>query len=254
MAGQMTKHEQLVSNLGRIEGAKETLLGKALEMELEYFDPEEGEASKRKVAEGDRIDVLAWSVAQIPYFPHGETTDPDDITGNAPHLPNTAGIQVNRQHVYVKPGYYSGNQMATVQDGAVAKPVISVDPSDGKITATAAMTEGYIGNGTATSDETFVQHTNLTAANIKDGTTIFGIEGTFTEDGTAEAGTILEGDVAYVQGQRVVGTMKNIGSVGLLSFNPLEEDIHTCIDATGGYVSNLSVKISDHLLNRLAAI
>ena len=253
MAEQMTKHEQLGSNLARIEGAKSTLLEKALEMELDYYDPDEGVASKRKVEEGDRIDVLAWSVAQIHYFPHGETTDPDDNTGKAPYHANTAGVKVRGPNVQIDEGYYSGWQQATVQMGSTETPTVSID-ANGNITVTKKQTEGYISSAETTYDAGKVQHTNLTAANIKDGTTILGIEGTFTEDGTAEAGTILEGDVAYVQGQRVVGTMKNIGSVGLLSFNPLEEDIHTCIDATGGYVSNLSVNISDHLLNRLAAI
>ena len=248
MAAQTT---QIAQQLTRIENAKDTLLLKALDLELNYYDPDEGLATKRRVTDDDALDIIADAFDQIAHYPSPNPAD-DPVSGYG--TPNTDGILVNGQHVYVDDGYYTGWQRATVQSGSVGKPVISVDPSTGKITATAAMTEGYIPSGTATSDESFVQHTNLTAANIKDGTTIFGIEGTFTEDGTAEAGTILEGDIAYVKGQRVVGTMANIGSVGLVSFNPLEEDIHTCIDATGGYVSNLSVKVTDHLLNRLQAI
>lgn len=243
----------LSMQLGRIEGAKETLLDKVLEMGLSYYDPEEGTPTKRLVTDGDKIDVLATAVYQIPYYPHGDSTAPEDPS--APYHANTDGIRVIGKNVHVDEGYYSGLQIATVQSGAVAKPVITVDPDTGKITATAAMTEGYISDGTATA-EGQVQHTNLTAENIKDGTTIFGIEGTFTSDANALSNTIVEGFSAYVKGARVDGTIPDYGDMGTRTFNPLVDD-YWSIDvpvATGAVVKDLMVGLSDELFNRLAAI
>lgn len=49
--------------------------------------------------------------------------------------------------------------------------------------------------------------TNLVASNIKSGVDILGIEGTFTSDGTAAAGDMLSGKIAYVKGSKVTGTI-----------------------------------------------
>lgn len=61
--------------------------------------------------------------------------------------------------------------------------------------------------------QTIAGDANLVAANIKDGTTVFGITGTFTGDGTATASEILATKTAYVDGAKVTGTMANNGAV-----------------------------------------
>lgn len=48
---------------------------------------------------------------------------------------------------------------------------------------------------------------NLLAENIKSGVTISGITGTFTNDGTAKASDMADGVTAYVNGQKVTGTV-----------------------------------------------
>ena len=53
---------------------------------------------------------------------------------------------------------------------------------------------------------------NLSAGNIKTGVNIGGVTGTFTSDATAVAGNILSGKTAYVNGNKVTGTMPNRGS------------------------------------------
>lgn len=48
---------------------------------------------------------------------------------------------------------------------------------------------------------------NLTSGNIKSGSSIFGVNGTFTSDATATSGKILKDETAYVKGQKVTGTI-----------------------------------------------
>ena len=48
---------------------------------------------------------------------------------------------------------------------------------------------------------------NLLAENIKTGVTISGVTGTFTNDGTAKASDMADGVTAYVNGQKVTGTV-----------------------------------------------
>lgn len=70
---------------------------------------------------------------------------------------------------------------------------------------------------------TAVSQTNLSAANIKDGTivtvkggnnNIYNVTGTFTSDGTISAAEVLSGYVAYSKAQRIVGEMPNNGATG----------------------------------------
>lgn len=70
---------------------------------------------------------------------------------------------------------------------------------------------GYTTGGTVAGD------TDLTAANIKQGVQIFGINGTFTSDSNAVAGEILSGKTAYVNGVKITGT---IASKGVQTYTP----------------------------------
>lgn len=47
---------------------------------------------------------------------------------------------------------------------------------------------------------------NFVQENIAANKSVFGLNGTFTADGTATAEDIAEGKIAYVNGQRIVGT------------------------------------------------
>lgn len=51
---------------------------------------------------------------------------------------------------------------------------------------------------------------NLLAENIKQGVTIFGVTGTYTGDGTAQAANIDSGIIAYSKGQKITGTSTKV--------------------------------------------
>ena len=56
---------------------------------------------------------------------------------------------------------------------------------------------------------------DLVAGNIKSGVDIFGVSGTYTSDATADAGDILFGETAYVDGKKVTGTIATKSSKDL---------------------------------------
>lgn len=156
-----------------------------------------------------------------------EYTDTSDATVSASDI-------LSGKTAYGSSGKVTGT-MATV---LVPTPTIDVS-STGLITASNTQTAGYTAGGTksATSQltrktaETFVPTTtnqtissgqyltgvqtikgdsNLKAANIKSGVSIFGVSGSYsgidTSDATATASDIVSGKTAYVNGSKVTGS------------------------------------------------
>ena len=74
-------------------------------------------------------------------------------------------------------------------------------------------TGGYIGPNTllAIPIGTMANTVGATAGNIKQGATICGVAGNFTNDATAAAGDMLSGKIAYVKGSKVTGTIADKG-------------------------------------------
>ena len=247
-----TQKTRIAEQLERIEAAKETLLGTAITLGLDCYDPEEGESTIHAITEISDISELSWGFSQIPYYPHGASTDPEG-SPTAPYHANTAGVTVNGPNVQINEGYYSGCQQATVTMGSTETPTVSIDPASGKITVTKKQTEGYISGGEMSYDAGTVQHTNLTAENIKDGTTIFGIGGTFTSDATLNTANFLtEGQTAYSKGAKITGTLPNVNEV-IVDIDPLTEESRHAISSPVR-VTNVYVRFTDDLLNRLNAL
>lgn len=131
-----------------------------------------------------------------------------------------------------------------------ATPSISISNS-GLITASSTQSAGYVASGTKNSTKqlttkstttitpsTFSQtiasgtyltgtqtikgDSNLIAGNIKNGTSIFGVTGTYvgsgsgsgvdTSDATATSSDIAEGKTSYVNGKKITGTVKEVKS------------------------------------------
>ena len=254
-----TQKTQIAEQLERIEAAKETLLGTALTFGLTCYDPDEGEGAAHTITEDSNIAQLSWGFSQIPFYP---SPKPGTIEGNGVGTygdPNTAGIFVSGQDVYVADGYYNGLQRASVQTGLVETPTVSINPADGTITVTKKQTEGYIQSAELSYNVGTVTHENLVAENIKSGTTVFGIAGTFTADANATSNNIVSGNSAYVNGQKVEGSIPDYGDMGVRTFNPLEDDtwmLSLDLDkaSIGAVVKGLQVGLSNDLLRRLQAI
>lgn len=246
---------QIAQELDRIIGAKQIIGVKAAQMGLNY-DNEHG--GKTAISDGQEpIEAIANAIEDIAVWKSPGLDDPEDV--NSPGKNNTEGITVFGNEVRVKDGYYSGNremQVVRVQSGSTGTPTVSIDPANGKITVTKTQTEGYIHGGTQDYDAGTVQHEHLTEGNIKYGTTVFGIEGKFTEDANASSDKIVKNSSAYVKGQKVEGSIPDYGDMGLRRFNPLETDQWDMDEngTTGALVKSLRVGFSDDLLNLLKTI
>jgi len=111
----------------------------------------------------------------------------------------TASEILNTKTAYIKGVKVTGTM---ANNGAVTQTLATTG-------ASYTIPAGYHnGNGKVTATIT-----NLTAANVKSGATVGGVAGTFTSDGNATAVQILAGQVAYVAGNKIVGTMANNGAV-----------------------------------------
>lgn len=123
-------------------------------------------------------------------------------TGSMPHLTNNSTIT-----------HTSSNQTKVVLGDAV---YVSTN-SDGVVRAEIRYNgdNGYIASNTliAVSQSDMASAAGLTASKIPSGQTVLGINGTYTSDGTASAGHILNGYIAYSKGTKLTGSMANRGAV-----------------------------------------
>ncbi len=81
-------------------------------------------------------------------------------------------------------------------------------PTKSAETITPSTSSQTIAAGTYLSGAQTIQgDANLVASNIAAGTSVFGISGTFTSDATASAANISDGLTAYINGQKITGTL-----------------------------------------------
>ena len=82
--------------------------------------------------------------------------------------------------------------------------------SQGAQTITPGTSDKTISSGKYLSGtQTIKGDSNLVAGNIKAGTSIFGVTGTYTSDATVGSGDIIVGKHAYANGRRIDGAMPN---------------------------------------------
>lgn len=83
------------------------------------------------------------------------------------------------------------------------------------------------------------KNANLTPKNLKKGVTCLGVEGSYygedTSDATVTARDILEGKTTYIEGEKIVGTMPNIGEKNITPSINYSQTI-----STNGYVTKIT--------------
>ena len=166
----------------------------------------------------------------------GTMADNSSFSGGALYL--------DRQYVTIPEGYHSGSGTVYItpesaKDVTPGKNDQTISPEVGKVLSTVKV----------------LGDTDLDPKNIRDGVTIFGVEGTFSdayadECEPATRGDILVGRRAYVQGVGIDGSMPSNGDVSA-EFDALSQ---TRITIPEGYALGGDITLNSNLLNRLKAI
>lgn len=126
--------------------------------------------------------------------------------------------------------------------------------SKGSTTYTPGVNNQTISKGQYLSEnQTILGDADLKAANIKNGVEIFGVTGTFTSDANAIANQILSGKTAYVQGNKITGSMSNKAGATVTASTTTSDATYTyvTIPAAGYYDTSSKVKVEKNILNRV---
>lgn len=135
---------------------------------------------------------------------------PSDYVGSSIDQNDSTDLTASGPTVTVPAGYYSSQAQATVGNGSLTGPTLSLDSATGEVTATSSVaTAGWLNTGTSTDSlqlttqaaqtitpgttdqsiaagkyltgaQTIKGDSNLVASNIVDGVSIFGVTGTYS--------------------------------------------------------------------------
>lgn len=137
----------------------------------------------------------------------GSATAPASISGSSATVSTGTNTLTLTKTVSVTPsvsaGYVSagtaGNSSVNLTASVTTKAAATITPGTSNQT---------IASGTyLTGTQTISGDADLTAANIKKGTQIFGVTGSYTSDATAAASDIVSGETAYANGSKITGSL-----------------------------------------------
>lgn len=175
------------------------------------IDTSDATASPNKILQGETAYVKGEKITGTI-----ETKTQDDLT-------------VNGETVTIPSGYYASKMTKSISTAAQATPSISVD-SNGLITASATQSEGFVNAGTKSATEQLATQAAKTVTPTKSSQTVVasGVYTTgevtvgaipneyiTTSDATATANEILKGETAYVNGEKITGTIETKTSSNL---------------------------------------
>lgn len=142
------------------------------------------------------------------YSTTGSVTVPNSISGSTATLSTGSGTLTLTKTVSVTPNVTTAGYITTGTAGNSSVTLTANVTTKAAATITPGTTNQTISAGTyLTGTQTISGDTDLVAANIKSGVTIFNTTGSFTSDATAGASEIVSGATAYVDGEKITGTL-----------------------------------------------
>lgn len=222
----MSSQKELIENLNEIKNQKDTVLIPeniksginilGVEGSLDVVNTADATADGEDILKGKTAYVKGYKITGMY-----EPLDTSDATAGPEHITTGKTAYVNGQKI-------TGNI-----------------PTNGNLyytpnTEDQEIPAGYTEGGTVWGDS------NLKPENIKNGVSIFNVDGTYvsgldTSDATAVASQILAGQTAYVKDVKITGTMPDQGSK-IITPGPVIQSFPY------GYYSNLQVRGDSNLI------
>lgn len=145
---------------------------------------------------------------KISATPNGSVTAPSSISGTTATVSTGTNTLTLTKTVSVTPNVTTAGYISTGTAGNSSVSLTASVTTKAAATITPGTSNQTIASGTyLTGTQTIAGDADLVAGNIKAGSNIFNVSGTFTSDATAAASDILNGETAYVNGSKVTGTL-----------------------------------------------
>ena len=137
----------------------------------------------------------------------GSATAPASISGSSATVSTGTNTLTLTKTVGVIPSVSAGYMSAGTAGNSSVSLTASVT-TKAAATITPGTTNQTIASGTyLTGTQTISGDADLVAANIKKDVQIFGVTGSYTSDATAAASDIVSGETAYVDGNKITGSL-----------------------------------------------
>lgn len=139
---------------------------------------------------------------------NGVVTAPSSISGSSATVSTGTNTLTLTKSVSVTPNVTTAGYISAGTAGSSSVSLTASVTTKAAATITPGTTNQTIASGTyLTGTQTISGDADLTAANIKKGVQIFNVTGSYTSDATAAASDIVDGETAYVDGNKITGSL-----------------------------------------------